>query len=357
MKITRTHQGAMLCELCQDLHLDCSLTARAALYQGPGNVRVSRLEIFLIFFLLFFSLVLSNIVIIIIARRFSARTKITHEERFSSISLSLEFARSRMQQRHFGSVLFAMRRATGDSPEVFGGETWKTSAGPMSTYRKRTQPKPTTAAGLRAQASASGNSIFRSRPRSITSFFGSSHTPNHGSYASSPGTSTATTSSSSYSMPSFLSKILPSKSSSASSVMGNSRNLYGTSYGSSYGGTSSGYGGIGLGSTSSSSSGYGMGNGYATKRPTIHRASSFNRVKTMTTPVVAKVSEAAKTTTSFSKSASLQSLAGSEGYVVRIWFDVLFVKKICLKLIDFGSIWMKTHKFIGIFWKLKKFFS
>lgn len=184
----------------------------------------------------------------------------------------------------------------------------------MSTYRKRTQPKPTTAAGLRAQASASGNSIFRNRPRSIAGLFGN----NQNSYSSLLGGSSYSSSSSS--SPSYLNKSSPTSSSgaykNAYSNSSGSLNSYQNPY-TTYGGTSSGYGALTLPSSSHSSIGslnlatpstsYGYLNGIGSRSsPSVHRAGSFNKPK-------AKIDSG-----SFgSRSSSLQSLAGSEGYVVR----------------------------------------
>lgn len=176
----------------------------------------------------------------------------------------------------------------------------------MSTYRKRTQPKPTTAAGLRAQASASGNSIFRNRPRSIAGLFGNSQN----SYSSLLGGSSYSSSSS----PSYLNKSSPTRTNAYSNSSG-SLNSYQNPY-TTYGGTSSGYGALTLPSSHSSigslnlatpSTSYGYLNGFSSRSsPSVHRAGSFNKPK-------AKIDSG-----SFgSRSSSLQSLAGSEGYVVR----------------------------------------
>ena len=183
----------------------------------------------------------------------------------------------------------------------------------MSSYRKRTQAKPTTAAGLRAQASANGSSIFRNRPRSISGLF----SPNQNSYSSLLGVQS---SNSPYSTQPFINK---STSKSPSSYLKknyskSTNNLnYPNPY-SVYGGTASGYGGLTLPSHSSISSlnlatptssyNYlGHGNNFNSNRSNIKRGGSFNRSKT-------------KPQLNFgSRSSSLQSLTGSEGYIVRIF--------------------------------------
>lgn len=182
----------------------------------------------------------------------------------------------------------------------------------MSSYRKRTQAKPTTAAGLRAQASANGSSIFGNRPRSIAGLFSA----NQSSYSSLLGMSPTN---SSYS-PSILSK----SNKSAGSFMKNSysnsvNNLnYQNPY-TTYGGTSSGYGALTLPAAHSSVSSLNLAapstsynyhnhsaNSYnGNNRLLAQRTDSFNRTKS-------------KPSSTFgSRSASLQSLAGSEGYIVR----------------------------------------
>lgn len=175
----------------------------------------------------------------------------------------------------------------------------------MSSYRKRTQSKPTTAAGLRAQASANGNSIFGNRPTSLSGLFGA----NNNSYSALLGYN----SSNSYSTPSFLNKSTKTNSPSPflkNAYSNSANNLnYSNPY-STYGGTSSGYGGLTVPSHSTVNSlnlaaplsSY----NYSQNRTPIHRAGSFNRTKS-------------KPNSNFgSRSSSLQSLAPSEGYVVRI---------------------------------------
>ena len=184
----------------------------------------------------------------------------------------------------------------------------------MSSYRKRTQTKPTTAAGLRAQASANGSSIFRNRPRSISGLFG----PNQNSYSSLLGVQSSNPP---YSAQSFINKSTSKSPNSylkkAYSKSTNNLN-YSNPY-SVYGGTASGYGGLSLPSHSSISSlnlatpttSYNYfshnNNFISNNRSNVKRGGSFNRSKT-------------KPQLSFgSRSSSLQSLTGSEGYIVRVY--------------------------------------
>ncbi|KAG8039880.1 hypothetical protein G9C98_000609 [Cotesia typhae] len=192
----------------------------------------------------------------------------------------------------------------------------------MSTYRKRAQAKPTTAAGLRAQASANGSSIFRNRPRSITGLFGS----NQSSFSNLLGINT-----SNYNSPSHnINK--SSKSFYKNPYTNSINNLnYPTSY-TTYGGTASGYGSLTLpshsavsslnlavpstsynynrNSTGSSITAVSKNNSSvnSTKKSSdnynrrVKKAESFNRPK------------ASKASGIGSRSSSLQSLAGSEGY-------------------------------------------
>lgn len=174
----------------------------------------------------------------------------------------------------------------------------------MSSYRKRTQSKPTTAAGLRAQASASGSSIFGNRPRSVGLF-----SANQSAYSNLLGISP----SNSYTPSSLKS----SKNSYFKNPYTNSINNlnYQNPY-TTYGGTASGYGGLSVPSHSSISSlnlavpSTSYSSNYSNRSASHHRrpvqkAESFNRPKS-------------KVSSDFSsRSSSLQSLAGSEGYVVR----------------------------------------
>ena len=172
----------------------------------------------------------------------------------------------------------------------------------MSTYRKRTQAKPTTAAGLRAQASANGSSIFGNRPRSIAGLL----SPNQSSYSSLIGSSPTN---SSY-LPSLLNKSRKNPRSFFKNSYSNSVNNlnYQNSY-TTYGGTASGYGGLTLPAAQSSVSSLNIAVPSASyNRSSAHRAESFNRSKT----------KAASTLSFGSRSSSLQSLAGSEGYIVRV---------------------------------------
>lgn len=198
----------------------------------------------------------------------------------------------------------------------------------MSTYRKRTQSRPTTAAGLRAQASASGNSIFRNRPRSLSGLFGSG---NQSSYSSLLGNSSYSSPSSYLSKSSPTSPTSPNSYKNAYSSSTSSLNSYQNPY-TTYGGTASGYGALTLPSShhtsigslnlaAPSSSSYGYSNGSLSTRPStsIHRGGSFNKPK----PKFDSVGSIG------SRSSSLQSLAGSEGYVVRI--VLAFLLRFCLE--------------------------
>lgn len=195
----------------------------------------------------------------------------------------------------------------------------------MSSYKKRTQAKPTTAAGLRAQATANGSSIFRNRPRSISGLYG----PNQNSYSSLLGVQS---SNSPYTSASFINKT-SSKSPSSSSYIkkaysNSANNLNFPKCYSVYGGTSSGYGGLTIPTHSSISSlnlatpissyNYlGRSNSFnSSNRTNLKRGGSFNRSKKKSQLSIG------------SRSSSLQSLTGSEGYVVRIrnkFFVQLFI--------------------------------
>lgn len=200
---------------------------------------------------------------------------------------------------------------------------WQCTRNAMSSYRKRTQPKPTTAAGLRAQASANGSSIFRNRPRSFAGFFGS----NQNSYSSLLGLGQAASNSTYKPVSTPKSSFLKNKYSN-STVNLNYQNPYST-----YGGTSSGYGGLTLPTSTHSSVGslnlsspstsygyFNSANKFIPSRSTVHRNGSFNRTKTKPTE------------SSFSsRSSSLQSLASSEGYIVRELVNKRYKKNIAPK--------------------------
>ncbi|KAG7187599.1 hypothetical protein KM043_016667 [Ampulex compressa] len=174
----------------------------------------------------------------------------------------------------------------------------------MASYRKRTQAKPTTAAGLRAQASANGYSIFGNRPRSIAGLFSF----NQNSYTNLLGIGGTN----SYGTQNFLNKNTKSGetfrkipySKSVNSL--NYPNPYTT-----YGGTASGYGSVTLPShtnistlsLSTPSTSYSYLNLNPSNRSQVHKTESFNRTKT-------------KPNINFgSRSSSLQSLTSSEGYI------------------------------------------
>ncbi|KAI4485805.1 hypothetical protein M0804_006294 [Polistes exclamans] len=175
----------------------------------------------------------------------------------------------------------------------------------MSSYRKRTQGKPTTAAGLRAQASANGSSIFGNRPRSVPTLF----SLNQNSYATLLGINNIN----SYGTPSFLRKNTKNTGSFRKNPYSNSTNSlnYQNSF-TTYGGTSSGYGGVILPTHHSSnsslnlstpSSSYSYINLSPNNHPSLQRAESFNKTKLKSNVSLG------------SRSTSLQSLTSSEGYV------------------------------------------
>lgn len=183
----------------------------------------------------------------------------------------------------------------------------------MSTYRKRAYSKPTTAAGLRAQASANGSSIFGNRPRNVGVLFGS----NQSTYTNLLGISQ-----NSYT-PSIFNKS-PSKNYYQNSYTNNNSNKnYPSSY-TTYGGTASGYGALTLPTHSSISSlnlaipsssyNNNSNNNYTNRNKTrrsIDKSDSFNNNRSK--PKIDRVNFG-------SRSSSLQSLAGSEGYAVIIIF-------------------------------------
>lgn len=169
----------------------------------------------------------------------------------------------------------------------------------MSSYRKRSQAKPTTAAGLRAQASANGSSIFGHRSRSITGLF----PLNQNSYSSLLGVN-----GNSIGVPNFLNKVSKSNDSFKKNSYSNStsnlsyQNPYTT-----YGGTTSGYGSITLPLNINSlrlpsSANY----NYLSLNPNtsqVQRTESFNKTRIKPDFQIG------------SRSSSLQSLASSEGYI------------------------------------------
>ncbi|CAK9797944.1 Protein phosphatase 1 regulatory subunit 12A [Anthophora quadrimaculata] len=171
----------------------------------------------------------------------------------------------------------------------------------MSSYRKRTQGKPTTAAGLRAQASANGNSIFGNRSRSISGLF----PLNQNSYSGLLGIN-----GNPIGLPNFLNKTTKSSETFRKSPYSNStsnlnyQNPYTT-----YGGTASGYGSITLPINLNSlrlppSKSY----NYLNLNPNAHhsqaqRTESFSKIKAKPDVQIG------------SRSSSLQSLASSEGYI------------------------------------------
>lgn len=173
----------------------------------------------------------------------------------------------------------------------------------MSSYRKRSQGKPTTAAGLRAQASANGNSIFGNRSRSITGLF----PLNQNSYSGLLGINGTNP----VGLPNYLNKTTkPSESFRKSPYSNSTSNLnYQNPY-TTYGGTSSGYGSITLPTSIASlrlapSTSYSYLNFNPNNYLQMQRTESFNKTKTKPDIQIG------------SRSSSLQSLASSEGYIVR----------------------------------------
>lgn len=175
----------------------------------------------------------------------------------------------------------------------------------MSSYRKRSQGKPTTAAGLRAQASANGSSIFGNRSRSISGLF----PLNQNSYSgllSINGTN-------SVGLPNFLNKTTKPNDSFRKSPYSNSLSTSNLNYQNpytTYGGTSSGYGSITLPTSIASlrlapSTSYSYLNLNPNHSPHVQRTESFNKTKIKPDIQIG------------SRSSSLQSLASSEGYIVR----------------------------------------
>ena len=176
----------------------------------------------------------------------------------------------------------------------------------MSSYRKGAQTKPTTAAGLRAQASTNGQSIFgnRSRIGGLLSLNPNNLTFNAGLLGvKSPNL---------YSGSNFLNKnkkssdLFRTTPFTKSTNNPNYQNLFTT-----YGGTSTGYGGVTLPSHTavsplnlSPSPSYNYLNLNVNTRPHMQKTESFKRSKIKPSLNIG------------SRSSSLQSLTSSEGYAV-----------------------------------------
>lgn len=194
----------------------------------------------------------------------------------------------------------------------------------MSSYRKGVQTKPTTAAGLRAQASTNGQSIFghRSRVGGLLSLNQNNLTFNTGLL----GVKTPNR----YSGSSLLNKSKTSSDLYRTSPYAKSTNspsypnLYTT-----YGGTSTGYGGVTLPSHTavsplslSPTSSYNYLSPNLSTRPHVQKTESFT----------SKTKSKIKPSLSFgSRSSSLQSLASSEGYAVSNFLDFLRYSRFILK--------------------------
>ncbi|KOC63443.1 Protein phosphatase 1 regulatory subunit 12A [Habropoda laboriosa] len=160
--------------------------------------------------------------------------------------------------------------------------------------------KPTTAAGLRAQASANGNSIFGNRSRSISGLF----PLNQNSYSGLLGIN-----GNPIGLPNFLNKTTKSNETFRKTPYSNStsnlnyQNPYTT-----YGGTASGYGSITLPINLNSlrlppSTSYNYLNLNPNTHSQVQRTESFTKMKTKPDIQIG------------SRSSSLQSLASSEGYI------------------------------------------
>ncbi|XP_006613192.1 protein phosphatase 1 regulatory subunit 12A isoform X10 [Apis dorsata] len=167
-------------------------------------------------------------------------------------------------------------------------------------HNEGSQGKPTTAAGLRAQASANGNSIFGNRSRSISGLF----PLNQNSYSGLLGIN-----GNPIGLPNFFNKTIKSNESfrkipySNSTSNLNFQNPYTT-----YGGTASGYGSITLPININSlrlpsSTNYNYLNLNSNNHSQVQRTESFNKTKTKRNVQIG------------SRSSSLQSLASSEGYI------------------------------------------
>lgn len=180
----------------------------------------------------------------------------------------------------------------------------------MSSYRKGAQTKPTTAAGLRAQASTNGQSIYGNRSR-----IGGLLSLNPNNLTFNAGLLGVKKTPNLYSGSSFLNKstkssdLLRTNSYAKSTNSPNYQNFFTT-----YGGTTTGYGGVTLPSHTavsplnlSPSPSYNYLN--VNTRPHVQKTESFSRSKI-------------KPSLSFgSRSSSLQSLTSSEGYAVRNFLD------------------------------------
>lgn len=181
----------------------------------------------------------------------------------------------------------------------------------MSSYRKGAQTKPTTAAGLRAQASTNGQSIFgnRSRISGLLSL-------NQNNLTFNTGLLGVKKPSSLYSGSNFMTKGTKSsdlfrtnpyaKSANSSKSY---QNLFTT-----YGGTSTGYGGVTLPSHTT--------HNLPSHSPlNLSPSPSYNYLNLNTRPHVQKTESFSRSKIKpnlSSRSSSLQSLTSSEGYAVSI---------------------------------------
>ncbi|XP_033352813.1 protein phosphatase 1 regulatory subunit 12A isoform X8 [Bombus vosnesenskii] len=205
--------------------------------------------------------------------------------------------RRRPKRRSTGVVHVDMDEIDPEKQDLTAGGDYDES---KINHNEGSQGKPTTAAGLRAQASANGNSIFGNRSRSISGLF----PLNQNSYSGLLGINENP-----IGLPNFFNKTTKSNESFRKTPYSNStsnlnyQNPYTT-----YGGTSSGYGSITLPININSlrlppSTSY----NYLNLNPNNHlqaqRTKSFNKTKTKLDLHIG------------SRSSSLQSLASSEGYI------------------------------------------
>lgn len=185
----------------------------------------------------------------------------------------------------------------------------------MSSYRKGAQTKPTTAAGLRAQASTNGKSIYgnRSRIGGLLSLNQNNLTYNAGLLG--------TKNSNLYTGSSFLNK--SSKNSDLFRISPYVKSTNNTNYQNlftTYGGTNTGYGSVTLPSHTVNSLGLSPSPSYnylnLNVRPHVQKTESFSRSKIKPSLNIR------------SRSSSLTSLTSSEGYAVSDFFlNIIFIKR------------------------------
>lgn len=177
----------------------------------------------------------------------------------------------------------------------------------MSSYRKGAQTKPTTAAGLRAQASTNGKSIYGNRSR-----IGGLFSLNQNNLTYNAGL-LGTKNSNLYTGSSFLNK--SSKNSDLFRISPYVKSTNNTNYPNlftTYGGTNTGYGGVTLPSHTINSLNLSPSPSYnylnLNVRPRVQKTESFSRSKIKPSLNIR------------SRSSSLTSLTSSEGYAVSDFF-------------------------------------